>query len=141
MSILIKGMKMPSEQYGKMVITLYPNGHVAEYVGDIGRVWEAVPVPPHGRLRRRIVYRGEVYNALESARVNALNGILSDPYKEGFHDGIKRAIQILANEVDDAPTIIEAEEVYGQHTDTAGNMHWVGTRSGEHIFDMGDDDG
>ena len=47
MSVLIKGMEMPSEQYGKMVITLYPNGHVAEYVGDIGRVWEAVPVPPH----------------------------------------------------------------------------------------------
>ena len=44
MSILIKGMEMPTEQYGKMVITLYPNGHVAEYVGDIGRVWEAVPV-------------------------------------------------------------------------------------------------
>lgn len=50
MSILIKGMEMPTEQYGKMVITLYPNGHVAEYVGDIGRVWEAVSVPPHGRL-------------------------------------------------------------------------------------------
>ena len=50
MSILIKGMEMPSEQYGKMVITLYPNGHVAEYVGDMGRVWEAAPVPPHGRL-------------------------------------------------------------------------------------------
>ena len=44
MSILIKGMEMPSEQYGKMVITLYPNGHVAEYVGDMGRVWEAIPV-------------------------------------------------------------------------------------------------
>lgn len=26
-----------------MVITLYPNGSVAEYVGDMGRVWEAVP--------------------------------------------------------------------------------------------------
>ena len=39
MCILIKGMEMPSEQYGKMVITtLYPNGNVAEYVG------EAVPV-------------------------------------------------------------------------------------------------
>lgn len=64
----------------------------------------------HGRLRRRIVYRGEVYNALESARINALDGILPDPYKEGFHDGIKRAIQILVNEIDDALTIIEAEE-------------------------------
>ena len=50
MGVYIKGMEMPTEQYGKMVITLYPNGHVAEYIGDIGRVWEAVPVPPHGRL-------------------------------------------------------------------------------------------
>ena len=30
-----------------------------------------------------------------------------------------------------------AEEVYGQHTDTAGNIHWVGTRSGEHVFKAG----
>ena len=51
--IYIKGMEMPTEQYGKMVITLYPNGHVAEYIGDIGRVWEAVPVPPHGDLIER----------------------------------------------------------------------------------------
>jgi hypothetical protein len=25
-----------------------------------------------------------------------------------------------------------AEEVYGQHTDTAGNFHWCGVHSGEH---------
>lgn len=127
MSILIKGMEMPKD------CPMCPMSHWdmgnnfrgceivsgkkhairdPEYANSNHRPnWcPLVPVPPHGRLRRRIVYRGEVYNALESARVNALNGILSDPYKEGFHDGIKRAIQILANEVDDAPTIIEAEE-------------------------------
>ena len=27
----------------------------------------------------------------------------------------------------------EEEEVYGQYTDTAGNFHWAGTHSGEHI--------
>lgn len=48
--IYIPDMEIPSEQYGKMVITLYPNGHVAEYVGDMGRVWEAISVPNHGRL-------------------------------------------------------------------------------------------
>ena len=32
------------------------------------------------------------------------------------------------------PTIIEAEEVYGQYTDTAGNFHWCGTHSGEHTI-------
>lgn len=70
---------------------------------------KAIVGAPQRRLKRRIVYRGEVYNALEAARVNSLDGILTDPYKEGFHDGLKRAIQILANEVEDAHTIIPAE--------------------------------
>jgi len=57
MGVYIKGMEMPSEQYGKMLLTLYPNGSVAEYVGDIGRVWEAVPAADvvevkHGRWIR-----------------------------------------------------------------------------------------
>ena len=26
------------------------------------------------------------------------------------------------------------EAVYGLYTDTAGNLHWTGTRSGEHII-------
>lgn len=32
------------------------------------------------------------------------------------------------------------EEVYGKYTDTAGNLHWVGTHSGKHIVkaDQGD---
>lgn len=68
------------------------------------------PIPPNGRLKRRVVYRGDVFNALESARIIALDGILTDRYKDGFHDGLKRALEILANEVQDVPTIIEAEE-------------------------------
>ncbi len=51
MSVLIKGMEMPTEEYGSMTITIYPNGSVMEYIGDIGRsLGYAVPVPPHGRL-------------------------------------------------------------------------------------------
>ena len=71
----------------------------------------AVPVPPHGNLKKRVVYRGDVFNALESARIIALDGILTDRYKDGFHDGLKRALEILANEVQDVPTIIPEEEV------------------------------
>lgn len=33
-----------------------------------------------------------------------------------------------------ASTVIEAEEVYGQYTDTGGNYHWCGTHSGEHTI-------
>lgn len=47
------------------------------------------------KLKRRIVYRGDVYNAIEAERINHLDGILSDRYKEGFHDGLKRALEIL----------------------------------------------
>lgn len=61
------------------------------------------------KIQRRMVYRGDVYNALEAERIKSLDGILTDPYKDGYHDGLKKAIQILANIVEDAPTIIEAE--------------------------------
>lgn len=67
------------------------------------------PVPKHGRLKKRVVYRGDVFNAIEAARINALDGILTNRYKDGFHDGLKRALEILANEVQDVPTI-QAEE-------------------------------
>lgn len=110
MSILIKGVEIPKD--GEMLfLDIYPDGKVC-IISDLDcrQIATAVPVPPHGRLRKRIVYRGEVYNALESARVNALDGILTDRYKDGFHDGLKRALEILADEVEDAPTIIPAEE-------------------------------
>ena len=86
MGVYIKGMEMPTEQYGKMVITLYPNGHVAEYIGDIGRVWEAVPVPPHGRL----------------IDADAFFDDLLFPSKQ-FEQGMRELIG-------DAPTVIPAEE-------------------------------
>ena len=47
------------------------------------------------KLKRRIVYRGDVYNAIEAERINHLDGILTDRYKDGFHDGLKRALEIL----------------------------------------------
>ena len=51
--------------------------------------------------QRRIVYRGDVYNALEAERIKTLYGVLEDRYIDGFHDGLKRAIAILANDVKD----------------------------------------
>lgn len=53
------------------------------------------------RIKRRTVYRGDAYNAIEAERINHLDGILSDRYKEGFHDGLKRALEILAIDVKD----------------------------------------
>ena len=120
MSILIKGMEMPKScgncrfsGFGglrnELVVCMFTGANAykntVQYLDDC----PLVPVPPHRRLTKRLVYRGEVYNALESERMNSLDGILTDPYKDGFHDGLKRALQILVNEVEDAPTIIEAE--------------------------------
>lgn len=61
------------------------------------------------KIQRRIVYRGDVYNALEAERIKSLDGILTDPYKDGYHDGLKKAIQILENIIEDA-TIIPADK-------------------------------
>ncbi len=46
MSILIKGMEMPNKKNGAVFI-IYPDGKCA--VED-GETYQAVPVPPHGRL-------------------------------------------------------------------------------------------
>lgn len=127
MSILIKGMDMPVTCCHCPLMGYDPDrewndgmarmgAHICVLTGELINNTKRddhcplFPVPTHGRLRRRIVYRGEVYNALESARINALDGILTDRYKDGFHDGLKKALEILANEVQDAPTIIPAED-------------------------------
>lgn len=52
-------------------------------------------IVPNRTINRRMVYRGAVYNAIEAERINHLDGILTDRYKDGFHDGLKRALEIL----------------------------------------------
>ena len=111
MSILIKGMEMPTEQYGKMVITLYPNGHVAEYVGDIGRVWDAVPVPPHGDL----IDRKELYEKTAEWEAQALHMCevtMNDenPSEWRRWSAVLTERSAFKYDVANAPTIIPAEE-------------------------------
>jgi hypothetical protein len=92
MSVLIKGMEMPTEEYGTMTIKIYPNGHVAEYIGDMGRVWDAVPVPPHGRL---IDADALHYNRIRIAHPDGAVG--------GWN------AVVMSAEIKDAPTIIPAD--------------------------------
>lgn len=56
-------------------------------------------------------------------------------YKENWmrRTGVE-APAVWKSDIDATTTIIEAEEVYGQYTDTAGNFHWCGTHSGEHTI-------
>ena len=132
MGVYIKGMEMPKNCFDcPLFVDVYTNTDGDdEYICSLGATLDYyqasektkkdcplvhvtvtdVPIPEHVRLKKRVVYRGDVFNALESARINALDGILTDRYKDGFHDGLKRALEILANEVQDVPTIIPEEE-------------------------------
>ena len=122
MSIVINGIKMPEVPDEVIELMISGDGTVIQ----TGKSWRnpedgkryhtvtclekfgnAVSIPEHGRLKKRVVYRGDVFNALESARIIALDGILTDRYKDGFHDGLKRALEILANEIQDVPSIPE----------------------------------
>jgi len=47
MSVLIKGMKMPKDR--EKIVFIFPDG-VVHVVEKDTPVFEAVPVPPHGRL-------------------------------------------------------------------------------------------
>lgn len=122
--IYIEGMEMPKNCFDcPLFDDVYTNadgdddyicglGVTLDYYQASGKTKKdcpLVPVPEHWRLKKRIVYRGDVFNALESARIIALDGILTDRYKDGFHDGLKRALEILANEVQDVPTNVSAD--------------------------------
>lgn len=122
--IYIKGMEMPKNCFDcPLFDDVYTNadgdddyicglGVPLDYYQASGKTKKdcpLVPVPEHGKLKKRVVYRGDIFNALESARIIALDGILTDRYKDGFHDGLKRALEILANEVQDVPTNVPAD--------------------------------
>lgn len=110
MSILITGMEMPKE-LGVYSLDLYVD-EVCQIQRLDGSTFEAVEIStPHGRL-------------IDADKLEANYIRIRD-------DGIKEYTQRAIN---NAPTVIEAEEVYGQYTDTAGNFHWCGTHSGEHII-------
>ena len=122
MGIYIRGMKMPrfSAEYE---LRLYVDSDGAATVEGAygcfdGEPFEAVPVPPHGRLidvksLENMHFTESMYDAESKLFV---------PFVE------------VASAIFDAPSIIPAEEVYGQYTDTAGNFHWCGTHSGEHTI-------
>lgn len=90
MSVYIKGMGMPKVEFGSVIVAIRPDGMVEDVMGCY--VGKAVPVPPHGRLidadallsLDRQIYDGEI--------------------------AVGRREYIFCFEVEDAPTVIEAEE-------------------------------
>lgn len=107
MGVYIKGLEMPKAGLST-TINIHADGTVYVYGTYPTETHKAVPVPPHGDLIDR--------DALMDSDGDLWDGMWG-------WSGVQ-----IAN----APTIIGAEEVFGQHTDTAGNFHWCGTHSGEH---------
>lgn len=92
MSILIKGMEMPTS--GELLVIITPNGEV-RYKKSVASTWDrttVVPVPPHGDL----IDRKAIY--LTDFEIAMCNG----NYKEGM--------KMLLEKIESAPTIIPAEE-------------------------------
>ena len=75
-------------------------------------------IPPHGDLIDR----------------DALSNTIEQHYKHLKINRYDRDLLLHYLDVEMAPAIIPAEEVYSQFTDTAGNFHWCGTHSGEHTI-------
>lgn len=91
MSILIKGMDMPTDTY--LALNIYPDGRVAMNLD--ANCATAVSIPtPHGDLIDRYDLKHKE--------------ITIDYYEQGdtFQDGLL----FVADLIDNAPTIIEAEE-------------------------------
>jgi hypothetical protein len=57
------------------------------------------------KLTRRKVYRGDVYNVIEAERIKVLPNVLNSEYMNGVHDGLKKALEVLAEveDVEDYP--------------------------------------
>jgi len=95
MSVLIKGMEMPTKT---VLFCIHPGGKVFADIEENWREYEAVTVPPHGRLIDA------------DARVNVQ--IYNDEYED--FQTVNMSIDDLLDcswiELEDAPTIIPAEE-------------------------------
>ena len=92
MSVYIKGMEMPS---CGLTVTIYPDGRVVQFLGygEKKQLGTAIPVPDHGRL----------------IDADALNYTML--YKENWMNGTAvEAPAVWKSDLDDAPTIIPAEE-------------------------------
>lgn len=83
MSILIKGMEMPTSQ---VLFCIHPDGKVFADLEGRWREYKAVPVPPHGDLIDR------------------------DVLKENCMKEDSFLAELLFRKVSNAPTIIPAEE-------------------------------
>jgi len=98
MSVLIRGMEMPKKKNGAVLI-IYPDGRCAF---EDGTEYTAVPVPPHGRLIDE--------KWLKEAMITTLEALKKNPKMDRQEMHLLAAFDTLRVMVEDAPTIIPAEE-------------------------------
>ena len=91
MSILIKGMKMPTGE-ACVTVRIWSDGR-AVGVHNTSFVWKAVPVPPHGDLIDRDELLSQYGGPIWTEKTD---------YAEGLRD--------VVADIKNAPTVIEAEE-------------------------------
>ena len=99
MSMYIKGIEMP--RLGYREIRIHPDGRITEdnegYEESIGT---AIPVPPHGRL-----IDADALRCLYDPHDYGLDGEQADEY-----DRYHVSLPVIRQNIDDMPTIIEAED-------------------------------
>ena len=93
MSILIKGMEMPTDR--PQLLWVYPNGKALTVQSDVDpwKDLQATPVPPHGRL-------------IDADAIKSRKFTIDSDRDDCFLDGLLFAVELI----DAEPTIIEAEE-------------------------------
>lgn len=98
MGVYVKGMEMPKDK--PLIIKINPDGAVSSTFDNDYRKYEAVPVPPHGRL-------GDLDELAKQ--------IEHDRYHHTHTDGLAVRHHIaeyghFLKKIADTPTIIPAEE-------------------------------
>lgn len=134
MSVLIKGMEMPKSCI--LCDLSHEDGWCPVKQDYVDRYsYETCPlieIPPHGRLIDADAFCEKVLEIVERQKYD-------DFYAKSLSVGaiLREVVRELRGKgldgFDNAPTVIEAEEVYDKYTDTAGKLHWTGTHSGKHI--------
>lgn len=102
MSILIKGMEMPSCEVGYrayMDFRIWNDGTVEARIGPKETEYKAVPVPPHGRL-----------GDLDALTDKVIGKYIGHERKNELIFAAAEIKQDICDLIGDAPTIIPAEE-------------------------------
>lgn len=75
-------------------------------------------------LKRRIVYRGDAYQAINDELIKVSAYAISSEYMRGVEDGMKRTLGVLAHRVKDIPAADVVEVRHGKWVWDENGMDW-----------------